>query len=134
MKLLVGLILAFVGNSSVSLADEPFGAGGLTQIDLAVLHAIPFPWFTITEAAIGKVTQEQIDQERIDVANMKSWATTLPDGEIRHAYLGWATTFEKNIPEMEDEIRTHKREKAWEAERAAINNLAATLPTPPTHP
>lgn len=103
----------------------------LSETGLAVLRAIPFKNYDISDAETGRVTNNDLAQERLDIDRTRAWANTLEDGTIKLAYLGWLEHFEKTIPKVEEELQTHTIRDKSEKEETARQELMRTLPKPP---
>lgn len=101
-----------------------------TDVDKAVLYAIPFRNVGADDIVWGRASQTDIDKERQDVTRLREWATTLPDGPVKAAYFGWCAHFDGSLVDAEDELATHRRRIAFDDEQARRVTILATIPKP----
>jgi hypothetical protein len=141
--IVLGIALVAMGISDrsrapvLTAADATRGAWRVTheamvsETGLAVLRAIEFKSYNISDATWGRVTLADIERERGDIQRTREWAGTLEDGPVKLAYLGWCQHYEDKLPEVETEIRTHARGEAERQTESHLRELAAAMPKPP---
>ncbi len=112
--------------------DKPFGYE-MTDVDRAVLRAIPFRRVRDSDVKYGRATANDILAFRANIEALKTWAATLDEGPIKRAYLGWADAFQRWADEAEHEILTGVARQKDDADAARIQEILPTIPKMPMH-